>query len=323
VVTLFEVGAFMIICKHIQRKGNRWYYRRRIPNFARNLHYGGKTNKERTEIYFSLKTVELNEAARLADIETRKLDALWKAAANNDQHSVNPLLSIATLEQAGLAPGDGERHPEADAIDDFRDRLLGMREPGDPPARVSAQNRLTLDILYGKPIPRTLEDARRKHFELGKGPSNNIAEGQFNRAWSLLLRITGDITLEHLRREHANEFVRRLIRQGVGPETVKRYLSQVRPVVKTGIQEFELQLSNPFEGVIIPNKGEPKRKPRDVYTMEELDAIHKKCREVNDERRWAIAMLSDTGARVAEIAGLRKEDVFLDHAVPHIRLTGC
>lgn len=179
---------------------------------------------------------------------------------------------------------------------------------------------MTLGILYGAPIPRTLTDARAKHFALGKGPKGKVAELQFKRAWDLFLEITGDITLQNLRRSHANEFVERLVKSGVGPETVKRYLSQIRPVVETGLREFEIDLKSPFEKLTIPNKDEDPRKPRGTFSMSELDAIQLRCREVDDQRRWAILMLSDTMARLAEIAALRKEDVHLEAAIPYIDL---
>ncbi|TJZ83098.1 hypothetical protein [Paracoccus hibiscisoli] len=44
----------------------------------------------------------------------------------------------------------------------------------------------------GKAIPRTLSDAKDKHIALGKGPRNKTAQQQFDRAWSVLMGITGD-----------------------------------------------------------------------------------------------------------------------------------
>lgn len=139
--------------------------------------------------------------------------------------------------------------------------------------------------------------------------------------------VTGDITLNNLRRDHANRFVKAVISQGKGPNgngpaTVERYLKQVSPVITTAIREFELPMTNPFVGVTIPNRSEGQRKPRVPFSTDELRAIQEACRDRNDQRRWAIAMLSDTGARLAEVVGLRKSDVVLDAAVPHIRIIG-
>jgi hypothetical protein len=64
------------MCKHILQKKNIWYYRRRIPEHARKLHLADKTNKARTELFFSLGTSDKAEAARRADLKTRQLDTL-------------------------------------------------------------------------------------------------------------------------------------------------------------------------------------------------------------------------------------------------------
>ena len=36
--------------------------------------------------------------------------------------------------------------------------------------------------------------------------------------------------------------------------------------------------------------------------------------------RWLIALISDTGMRLGEAVGLLKEDIILEHDVPHVRL---
>ena len=44
------------------------------------------------------------------------------------------------------------------------------------------------------------------------------------------------------------------------------------------------------------------------------------CYQKDDDIRWLIALLSDTGMHLAEAAGLAKEDVFLDTEIPYLRL---
>lgn len=221
---------------------------------------------------------------------------------------------------AGLKQGDGKIHPDNPVLEDFVDKLVGVREPHEPAQRLSAQDEMTIKILYGAPIPKILSDGKEKHFALGKGPKGLVAQRHFERAWSLVLEIAGDIPVDQFRRSHANDFVERLIKRGSGAETVQRHLSAVRPVISTAIREFELSCNNPFDAITIPNAGEKPRKPRDTYDMHELEAIQKHCRRIDDERRWAILMISDTMTRLAEIVGLTKDEVHLNHSVPHIDL---
>ena len=53
--------------------------------------------------------------------------------------------------------------------------------------------------------------------------------------------------------------------------------------------------------------------------FDDIRKIQKHCYQKDDDIRWLIALLSDTGMRLAEAAGLAKEDVFLDTEIPHIR----
>lgn len=321
-ILLHRSGAFQIMCRHIQLKANTWYYRRRIPADCRGLHRDPVTGKRQTQLFFSLKTGDKAEACRRADSHTRRLDALWKAHRDG---TVDPKVSLAQLEAAGLKPGDGQRYSDLDPVTTFVDDLLGRHEPWEEPSRPTPQSKLTYDILVTGNVPRTLSDAREEHIELGKLSKEPKQIAQFERAWNILMEVTGDITLDQLRREHANAFVKKVIARGKGPTgngpaTVERYLKQISPVISTGIREFELPITNPFSGVTIPNKNEGKRNPRESFTKEELRVIQETCRAKNDQRRWAIALISDTGARLAEIIGLRKCDVVLNAPVPHIHI---
>jgi len=48
--------------------------------------------------------------------------------------------------------------------------------------------------------------------------------------------------------------------------------------------------------------------------------IQSLCREYDDDLRWLVALLSDTGMRLGEGVGLLKSDINLNCEIPHIRL---
>ena len=54
--------------------------------------------------------------------------------------------------------------------------------------------------------------------------------------------------------------------------------------------------------------------------MGNIRKIQSLCRDNDDEMRWLIALISDTGMRLGEAAGLFKEDIKLDELIPHIDL---
>jgi hypothetical protein len=59
---------------------------------------------------------------------------------------------------------------------------------------------------------------------------------------------------------------------------------------------------------------------RPPIPAENLFAIQNRCREVDDDLRWLIALISDSSMRLAEAAGLLKTGLLLDHDIPHINL---
>lgn len=131
-ILLFEFGAFRIMCKHIQLKDITWYYRRRIPEDVKNLHRNPVTRKLTTILFFSLKTSDIKVAAREADSQTRRLDALWQNHREGLSFDANVQVSLATLKSAGLEPSDGSDNPDHDRISNLVDDLVGRYEPDEP-----------------------------------------------------------------------------------------------------------------------------------------------------------------------------------------------
>ena len=71
-----------------------------------------------------------------------------------------------------------------------------------------------------------------------------------------------------------------------------------------------------FSGVYL---GEPTRKTdRYVPTTTELRSLQARCRSFDDELRWLLALISDTGLRLSEALGLSGEDVCLDTPHPYV-----
>lgn len=192
---LFEVGAYRVMCKHVELKKNTYYYRRRVLEDVRAI-YKNLGKGKVVPLFFSLKTTDKAEACRKAAMQTRRLDALWQAHRERRKNAADPQISLAVVEAADLGPGDGVLYPDNPFLSVFQDMVIGTHGPDEPPPVVSAQDKLTLYILYGAPVPKLLSDAKDKYFALGKGPKGKVAKDQFDRAWGLLLEITPCHTFE-------------------------------------------------------------------------------------------------------------------------------
>ena len=63
--------------------------------------------------------------------------------------------------------------------------------------------------------------------------------------------------------------------------------------------------------------GVSKRLP---IPIEDISKVQQQCLSLDDDLRWLVALVSDTGMRLAEVAGLLKSDIILDEGIPFIRL---
>ena len=51
-----------------------------------------------------------------------------------------------------------------------------------------------------------------------------------------------------------------------------------------------------------------------------IKSIQEECRAINDENRWLVALISDTGMLLSEAAGLHVNDIHLDEDIPYVDL---
>ena len=106
--------------------------------------------------------------------------------------------------------------------------------------------------------------------------------------------------------------------KGMGKSTVKRVFSSIRSIINLAIKEHGLEGNNGFLGTFIPDGlRQTTRKPIPVNVIKD---IQQTCKEMDDDLRWLIALLSDTGMRLGEAVGLLKSDIVLDTDTPHLNL---
>ena len=128
----------------------------------------------------------------------------------------------------------------------------------------------------------------------------------------------GDRTLDRYNSADAAAFRDQLFEKGLSSSSVKRTFASIRSIVNLSIKEYGLSCDNAFAQTFIPNRNDvTKRLP---IPTTHLRLIQKACRSTDDDLRWLIALISDSGMRLAEAAGLLKADIQLDHEIPHVSL---
>ena len=101
-------------------------------------------------------------------------------------------------------------------------------------------------------------------------------------------------------------------------KTVKRVFSSIRAIVNLAIAEEGLDCSNAFAKTFFPN--DESSNSRQPISIQDIKKVQSLCKDIDDEMRWLIALISDTGMRLGEAAGLLKEDIKVNEPIPHIDL---
>ena len=191
---------------------------------------------------------------------------------------------------------------------------------------------LRMEMIYSKelgltvlPETRTvasdsssLTDALALYHRLkGTGKTNLFFESS-ERSIRYLIECLGHDCLTSLEVSDAGRFRDYLFERGMSSSSVRRVFSSVRAVINLAIREHGLSATNVFSGTFIPD--DEVKKKRLPIPAPDLVKIQQECMALDDEPRWLIALISDTGMRLSEACGLQACDIHLDGDAPHINL---
>ena len=109
-----------------------------------------------------------------------------------------------------------------------------------------------------------------------------------------------------------------LLEKGLSHSSLQRVFSSIKAVINFSILEQGLECQNAFAKVYLPAQTDVKK--RHAITPENMNNIKQACLSLDDDIRWLIALIFDTGMRLSEAAGLILEDIHLDEDVPYIDL---
>ena len=140
-----------------------------------------------------------------------------------------------------------------------------------------------------------------------------------NRNIKYVIELLGDLPIDEYSSKDASKFRDWLIEKGLLISSVKRVFSSIRSIINLSISEEGINCINAFSKTYMPDKENLEtRKPIPVEAIKKVQSL---CRDYDDDLRWLIALLSDSGMRLGEGVGLLKSDINLDCEIPHIKLT--
>jgi integrase len=131
-------------------------------------------------------------------------------------------------------------------------------------------------------------------------------EAAVRRSCGYLIDCCGMKNLHDYVRSDATKFRDYLFAKGLNGASVARIFGTVRAVINLALSEFGLAIVNPFSNVYFNQKeGVKKRLP---VKPDDIKKVQAACYKADDEMRWLVALVADTGIRLAEGAGLLRSD---------------
>ena len=161
----------------------------------------------------------------------------------------------------------------------------------------------------------TLSKATQQYLQLkGMGKAKTFHQAALRNAGTVI-EICGDRVVTEYRTTDAGQVRDALIAKGLNVLSVRRSFTTIKAIINLAIAEHGLDIRNPFSSIFMPEADSKKRVSIPLETIRE---IQQACYDIDDDRRWLIALISDTGMRLAEAAGLHVDDLHLDEEIPFV-----
>ena len=176
-------------------------------------------------------------------------------------------------------------------------------------------NLLTNDVIASD-APKLL-DALQDYLQLkGVGKPKTFHQAAVRSA-GVVIEICGDKACPDYRTTDAGLVRDTLIDRGLSVASVRRSFNTIKAIFALAIAEHRLEMRNPFASIFIPEGYSKKRVSIPVETICE---IQQSCYAIDDDMRWLVALISDTGMRLAEATGLHMDDLCLDDDLPYVNI---
>ena len=228
-----------------------------------------------------LLTSSAREAKVLANLEAAKLEAYWSKI----RLTKTKVLGEALLSEdiVGTTAKEAER--------------ANINSLSDSP-RLSEALEMYVS-LKGKGRPETFKNAA-------------------HRACKYVIDLVGDKPISSYTRNDGLALRDWLVKRGLTGSTVTRNFSYIKAIINFVSSELAVDMQNPFAGIYHDrNAGVSSRKPIPVL---DIVRVQEECLKIDDDIRWLILLISDTGIRLAEGAGLLKSDIILDSQTPYVQI---
>ena len=143
----------------------------------------------------------------------------------------------------------------------------------------------------------------------------------FNRAAqrnaNVVIEALGDKPINEYVSSEAGKLRDVLLNKELAVTSIKRMFGSIKAIINLAMAEHGIEGRNPFSSIYMPDEVQEERQP---IPLDAIRRIQRDCIAIDDEMRWLLAIISDTGMRLSEAAGLHRDDIILDVSIPYINL---
>jgi integrase len=137
-------------------------------------------------------------------------------------------------------------------------------------------------------------------------------------ALSTFISLAGDRDVSDYTRQDAKLFVHHLEMKGNKTATIRRRINSLSAIMNYAYSELDLDKRNPFTRLFIRNEGDDIFK-RGTFTNEQLKYGYDQALTSGSAVKLLMPLLGETGCRLAEIVGLKLDDIDLENELVHIK----
>ena len=133
-----------------------------------------------------------------------------------------------------------------------------------------------------------------------------------------LIECLGNRSIDQYTSKDATVLREWLINKGLSNSSLQRVFSGIKAVINFVTLEHGLECQNAFAKVYLPSNTDAKK--RHAINPSNMAKIKAECLSLDDDIRWLVAIIFDSGMRLSEAAGLMIYDLKLEEDIPYIDL---
>jgi len=133
-----------------------------------------------------------------------------------------------------------------------------------------------------------------------------------------LIECLGNRSIDQYTSKDATVLREWLINKGLSNSSLQRVFSGIKAVINFVTLEQGLECQNAFAKVYLPSNTDAKK--RHAINPSNMVKIKAECLSLDDDIRWLVAIIFDSGMRLSEAAGLMIDDLKLEEDIPFIDL---